>query len=95
MIATLAVPTDEPTDNLERNDGRVVVPPACQLWATRLEFLDELRGIDLLRLVALVPEGVPAFPPIRITFAGHGNEFRTVSPDWLRTGIVTLERNIA
>lgn len=94
---TLAVPTDESPDNLERNDGRVVVPPAGELWATRLEFLDELRGIDLLRLVApyLVPEGVPALPPIRIAFGRHAIEFRTVSRDWLPTEIVTLERNIS
>ena len=56
---SLAVAGDEAGDDLERNDGGVVVPAPSEPRSRRLQLFDELGGVDFLRLVSpdLVPEG--------------------------------------
>ena len=69
----LAVAGDEAGDDLERDEGRVVMPAAGELRSGRLQLFDQLRGIDLLGFVSpdLVPEWGSALLGVFLGFSGH------------------------
>ena len=91
----LAAPLDERTDDLERNECRVVVPVALDVGERRRRLFDDRGGVDLLGVVApdrVAGQGSPPRSALVVPDCARPRDFLTGQPTWLTARTVSRRR---